>query len=373
MAPLTVKIDEPIYETVSEEAYKELVEKRRADGESFIVDDGDLGYADDGHEEDWTKTDGHSSEDDLSDADGAHERRPRKKNKPSSSGAVKKPPVPTPVMKERLSTIFTSAVAKKGKGSGPLDSSVLDSVLAEVAPDENDWEERRSRRSRISALSPAVQIKAESPIIGSITSKIEVDLHESHDIGGEIDANTNQEDENLILGIPLEREKPSTEHAMVKSDVYKEVKEEAETDQKGDFKSIVKIEVDKTEYAERNGEVEQKGDEVNLSEARMAIDLRPESDDKSEFELDSDRSLPFYIIDAYEEAFSANSGTIYLFGKVKFSTSCFPCLITKLSVYIFSGLHLTKNTCFPFNKIIKTKYLIPVNQYVVRVSGTVLS
>ncbi|XP_078168075.1 DNA-directed DNA polymerase [Carex rostrata] len=327
MAPVSVKIDEPIYETVSEEAYKELVEKRRADGESFIVDDGDLGYADDGHEEDWTKTDGHSSEDDLSDADGTHERRPRKKNKPSSSGAVKKLPVPTPVMKERLSTIFTSAVAKKGKGSGPLDSSVLDSVLAEVAPDENDWEERRSRRSRISGLPSAVQIKAESPIIGSISSKIEVDLHEGHDIGGEIDANMNQEDENLILGIPSEKEKSSTEQAMVKSDVHKEVKEEAETDQKGEFKSIVKIEVDKTECVERNGEAGQKGDEVNLSEARMAIDLRPESDDKSEFELDSDKSLPFYIIDAYEEPFSANSGTIYLFGKVKTGSTFQSCCV----------------------------------------------
>jgi DNA polymerase alpha subunit A len=321
-AQLSVKIEEPIYETVSEDAYKELVEKRRADGESFIVDDGDLGYADDGHEEDWTTPAGHSSEDDLSDADGVHERRPRKKNKPSNSGVVKKPPAPTSIVKERLSTIFTSAVTKKGKGSGPLDRSVLDSVLAEVAPDENDWEERRRRRARVPALVPDVQIKAESTMVCLTTPKAEVNLYDSHDIGGAIYANTNEEDENLNLQIPLEREKPSSGQAVVTSE-YKEAKEEAEADQKGGFKSIAKVEADKTEHVERNREVEWKEGEVHLAEARMAIDSRPDSDDKSEFELNTDASLPFYIIDAYEEVFSANSGTIYLFGKVNFSISCF--------------------------------------------------
>jgi DNA polymerase alpha subunit A len=39
-------------------------------------------------------------------------------------------------------------------------------------------------------------------------------------------------------------------------------------------------------------------------------------DESSEFEL-KDGALPFYILDAYEEPFGANSGTVYLFGKVK--------------------------------------------------------
>ena len=40
------------------------------------------------------------------------------------------------------------------------------------------------------------------------------------------------------------------------------------------------------------------------------------SEAKSDFELDSDGSLPFYMIDAYEEIHGANMGTLYLFGKV---------------------------------------------------------
>jgi DNA polymerase alpha subunit A len=38
-------------------------------------------------------------------------------------------------------------------------------------------------------------------------------------------------------------------------------------------------------------------------------------DERSEFEL-KDGALPFYILDAYEEPFGVNSGTVYLFGKV---------------------------------------------------------
>ncbi|KAJ1702657.1 hypothetical protein LUZ63_002436 [Rhynchospora breviuscula] len=329
VAPVAVKIEQPIYETVSEEA---LVEKRRADGESFIVDDGDLGYADDGHEEDWTNPVIHSSDNDPSDAYGAHEKPPRKKSKPSNSGAVKKPPAPTPtptpLLRERISTIFTSAAPKKGKGCVPFDNSVLDSVLAEVAPDENDWEERRRRRSRVSAFPPPVQIKTVSLITGSRALNPEVDFHDNHAIGTEIDANTNPEDGNLNLVISLDGGKPGPEPTVLKSDQYEEAKEEAQTDQRAQLKSILKREVEKPDYVGTTGGVEQTEDQVNAaSEVRMPIDLRPESDDKFEFELNSDGSLPFYIIDAYEEAFSTNSGTIYLFGKVKTGNSFQSCCV----------------------------------------------
>ncbi|KAJ3706357.1 hypothetical protein LUZ61_010062 [Rhynchospora tenuis] len=307
MAPVAVKIEEPIYKTVSEEAYRELVEKRRANSESFIVDDGNLGYADDGHE-DW-------SDNDLSDADCAHEKRPRKKSKPLNSGAVKKPPAPTPLVRERLSTIFTSAVSKKGKGYGPLDSSVLDLVLAEVAPDENDWEERRRRRSRVSAFPPpAVKIKTVSLITGSRALNTEVDLHDNHGIGSEIDANTNSDNGNLNLAISLDGGKPASGQTVVKSDKYEAKEKAAEGGEKSDYVGTTRG-------------VEETGDEVDANQVRMAIDLWPESDDKSEFELNSDGSLPFYIIDAYEEAFSTNSGTIYLFGKVKTGNSFQSCCV----------------------------------------------
>lgn len=39
-------------------------------------------------------------------------------------------------------------------------------------------------------------------------------------------------------------------------------------------------------------------------------------EEQSDFELEADGSLPFYIIDVHEEVFGANMGTLYLFGKV---------------------------------------------------------
>ena len=56
-----------------------------------------------------------------------------------------------------------------------------------------------------------------------------------------------------------------------------------------------------------------------VGEEGVAVDGNTNVDESSEFEL-KDGALPFYILDAYEEPFGANSGTVYLFGKVN-STS----------------------------------------------------
>ena len=40
------------------------------------------------------------------------------------------------------------------------------------------------------------------------------------------------------------------------------------------------------------------------------------SEDSSDFDLEGDGVLPFYMIDAHEEFYGANMGTLYLFGKV---------------------------------------------------------
>jgi DNA polymerase alpha subunit A len=50
-----------------------------------------------------------------------------------------------------------------------------------------------------------------------------------------------------------------------------------------------------------------------------AADGNVDVDESSEFEL-KDGALPFYILDAYEEPFGINSGTVYLFGKVNITT-----------------------------------------------------
>ncbi|CDY12803.1 BnaC07g16300D [Brassica napus] len=48
---------------------------------------------------------------------------------------------------------------------------------------------------------------------------------------------------------------------------------------------------------------------------------------QTEFDLDADGSLRFYILDAYEEAFGASMGTIYLFGKVKMGDTYKSCSV----------------------------------------------
>lgn len=40
-------------------------------------------------------------------------------------------------------------------------------------------------------------------------------------------------------------------------------------------------------------------------------------EEKLDFEVEPDGSLPFYILDAHEEFCGANAGNLYLFGKVK--------------------------------------------------------
>lgn len=50
-----IKMEKPIYDTVAEDEYDKLVAKRREEVQGFIVDDdGVLGYADNGEEEDWS-------------------------------------------------------------------------------------------------------------------------------------------------------------------------------------------------------------------------------------------------------------------------------------------------------------------------------
>ncbi|XP_058186661.1 DNA polymerase alpha catalytic subunit isoform X3 [Rhododendron vialii] len=51
------------------------------------------------------------------------------------------------------------------------------------------------------------------------------------------------------------------------------------------------------------------------------------SEEKPDFELDSDGSLPFYILDAHEEFYGANAGNVYLFGKVKAGSTYSSCCV----------------------------------------------
>ncbi|KAJ0231656.1 DNA-directed DNA polymerase [Hirschfeldia incana] len=59
-----------------------------------------------------------------------------------------------------------------------------------------------------------------------------------------------------------------------------------------------------------------------------SVDTPPQNSENMEFDLDdADGSLRFYILDAYEEAFGASMGTVYLFGKVKMGDTYKSCCV----------------------------------------------
>ncbi|KAF8689614.1 hypothetical protein HU200_041727 [Digitaria exilis] len=158
-----VKVDAPIYDTVAEEDFAALVIRRRKEAGEFIIDDDGLGYAEDGREEDWTHRALPSSSDEGSDGeDGARRKRkqprpPQPKRPPQQSAAAASLSAAAAMMgKQRISSMFTSTVFKKpgsdrAKGSALAADSIVDDVIAEFAPDENDREERRRRVGRVCA------------------------------------------------------------------------------------------------------------------------------------------------------------------------------------------------------------------------------
>ncbi|KAM0946265.1 putative DNA-directed DNA polymerase [Dioscorea sansibarensis] len=322
-----IKMESPIYDTVAEEEYAALVARRREETRDFIVDDDGLGYIDEGQEEDWSHpSHSFSSDEEYPPSDDGLEK-PRKKRNPKKEPAPKKPQ-PSSLSaaaalmgKQRLSSMFTSSVFKKNertKGTGLSSDSIVDDVLAEFAPDENDREEWR-RRGSISRmihgprgsftpvqnsnelpLSPANQMNA----IDSSDAKLEIVSVKSGLL--ETDISDHGKDD------PME---------LVKDEEVKDVNEEIEVEaskRENGLSVNAKVKVEGDDIMLRTSA----GCEATCNDANVGlggVNLANASidDDKTELVLDSDGSLPFYIIDAHEESFGANAGTLYLFGKVK--------------------------------------------------------
>ncbi|KAM0888072.1 hypothetical protein ACQ4PT_028574 [Festuca glaucescens] len=182
-AAVQVRMEDPIYDTVTEEDYAALVARRRKDVGAFIIDDDGLGYIDDGWEEDWTHRALPSSSDKGSgDEDGAprkwkQPRPPQAKRPPQQSAAAASLSAAAAMMgKQRLSSMFTSSVLKKpGSDRAPATDSIVDDVIAEFAPDENDREERRRRVGGISAPTPLPPLVAPiKPVKAAVYAEMEV-------------------------------------------------------------------------------------------------------------------------------------------------------------------------------------------------------
>ncbi|XP_068659458.1 DNA polymerase alpha catalytic subunit [Aristolochia californica] len=352
-----IKVEEPIYDTVAEEDYAALVAKRREAAQEFIVDDDGLGYKDEGEEEDWAHTNLSFSSDE------SESERPRKKK--SSLASTREPPAKKPsastaslsaaaalMGKQRLSSMFTSSIYKrKGENrvKGSAAESIVDDVIAEFAPDEADRERRRrSLPSAIKKPNGIVQVKY----------KVKPEYAHSSVTSGPLfmEKESLREDSDLNDGKTMELHKDKTLESEVVPDQIPDpsvcstktvitAEESKHDDVKGPKDNEAKVQIgQKEEFCALNAKIKVEEHAVPSAAAgwKEVCKVKKESlngglnggvesnltgEGASDFVLDSDGSLPFYMIDAHEEANEANLGTLYLFGKVKAGSSYQSCCV----------------------------------------------
>ena len=199
--------------------------------------------------------------------------------------------------------------------------SIVDDVIVEFAPDENDREERRRRVGRISAPAPPpiAQIKA---VKAAVRAEMEVgsdnriqppDVVSDH--GDDMDVELNPEVE-LKPDVEMQPKLEATPGSIAAlADANKnseELKQEANGEMKIEkvHRLNAKIKAEGTMNSDVSsataGWMKICGDGDNAGgEGEVAVDARVDVDESSEFEL-KDGALPFYIMDAYEEPFGIN-------------------------------------------------------------------
>ncbi|KAK9096970.1 hypothetical protein Sjap_022467 [Stephania japonica] len=332
-AGFQVKIEDPIYDTVAEEDYEALVEKRRAEARGFIVDDDGLGYGDEGQEEDWSQAGLPSSSDE---SDGEAAERPKKRKE-----AAQKKPSPLAsaaalMGKQRLSSMFTSSVFKKTKG-GLSSDTIIDEVLAEFAPNEAD-RERRRRAPPPRAVAPVAvenhltfRAEPEINVVASRASQMGDMENGAEGFVAEARNGNGIDDGSEMLLDGGSDQLPSANGNVANSapPSNSELKvEKGDKDVSFSLNAKIKAEMDPAMSATAGWKAvcgENKGNvELGPGEANAKLN---HVDEKSDFELDSDGSLLFYMIDAHEEIFGNNAGNLYLFGKVKAGTTYQSCCV----------------------------------------------
>ncbi|KAK4367762.1 hypothetical protein RND71_011554 [Anisodus tanguticus] len=327
-----IKIDEPIYDIVEDDEYNDIVSKRREAARGFIVDDDGLGYGDEGQEEDWSVADVLSSE-----GSEDEKEKPKNKNKKKKQQITKKPSAALTAAaasmgKQRISSIFTSSVFKRDdKTTRNLScDNIVDDIIAESAPDEADRELRRRGNSRISiANSNLFNVKTEKPVVDNVefmtrqevksvtvqnVESISGDLPKiSIDEGNDsmkdtqnsevLDTDVETRDNDTLVNCPEAKSEPLVENKVFALNAKIKEEKDSGLSATAEWKAL------------RNAGCNESGAKLMNSE------------EKTDFELDSDGSLPFFILDAHEELYGTNAGNIYLFGKVKAGGTYHSCCI----------------------------------------------
>ncbi|XP_058186659.1 DNA polymerase alpha catalytic subunit isoform X1 [Rhododendron vialii] len=357
-----IKMEDPIYDTVADDEYDALVSKRREEFRGFIVDDDGLGYGDEGQEEDWTMAGVP-----LSDESEGEIERPNKQKKKAAAEKKKDPSQPPKkpsalstaaalMGKQRLSNMFTtSAFNKKSSSSNRKDDkgnnlscdSIVDDIIAEFAPDESDRERRRRGHSNlvsgfVSTTSTTRSIKNENPTFDSVDRTVKreparASSNEEQEIVGAKEselireAETGMDLDSKISGDSgLQLVECSTRGLVDKESMVNGIEAKVEPEVKeGGFTLNAMIKEEKNPALSATAGWQAVRNAGNGSIGLDGGEMNPalNSEEKPDFELDSDGSLPFYILDAHEEFYGANAGNVYLFGKVKAGSTYSSCCV----------------------------------------------
>nr|GMD56805.1 DNA polymerase alpha catalytic subunit [Ipomoea batatas] len=343
---LQVKMDDPIYDVVDDDEYKALVAKRGEEARGFIVDDNGLGYGDEGQEEDW----------------------------------------------QRISNMFTSSVFKKSRDDASKNlscDSIVDDVIAEFAPDEADREKRR-RGSSILSLNSASSIKVntnpmptktEKPIIDSVNLIVNDEARKVQPIveSVRIDESMMNDVQNTDLGDP--KTLPEKIENVSTSDDDSKEKRGVETcdfavNGNGDNKNVLneaEVKVDPMQEDKvftLNAKIKAENDsalsanvewQAVRSSGKCSGLNHANAEENSDLELESDGSFPFFILDAYEELYGANSGILYLFGKVKAGGRYHSCcvIVRNMQRCVYA---IPSSTLFPKDAILKLESNVKESQ-----------
>ncbi|KFK28387.1 hypothetical protein AALP_AA8G508400 [Arabis alpina] len=365
-----IRIEKPIFDTVDDDEYDALVSRRREEARGFVVNDGeegDLGYLDEGEEEDWSKPSGQST--DESDDGGRFSGRLKKKKTEKKKGKEQsqQPQVKkvNPSLKAaatitgegRLSSMFTSSSFKKGKETDKVKcEDILDEVLAEVTPDDRDRERRK--RKKLSGIVPLTTMCRNKNLV-SVASSMKMQGDSEHVI---------YQGDCVSMEDELMKEEEMTESEVIPENNSENLELPGSESVKEDESSMigkneVKSELGAKEVYTLNATVDMKEKDSALSATagwKEAIgkvgtengaSLGSNCKGQTEFDLNADGSLRFYILDAYEEAFGASMGTIYLFGKVKTGDTYKSCCVVVKNIQrcVYA---IPNDSTFPFHELV---------------------
>uniref|UniRef100_A0A1J3FNE3 DNA polymerase n=1 Tax=Noccaea caerulescens TaxID=107243 RepID=A0A1J3FNE3_NOCCA len=289
------------------------VSRRREEARGVLVDggeDSDLGYFDEGEEEDWSKPSGAEWTDESEDGgsfSGRLKRRENGKKKGKEEAQIKKvnlslKAAATITGEGRISSLFTCSSFKKVTETDRVKcEGILDEVLAEATPDDIDRE--RHKRRKQPAMVPITFCKNKNLV--HVNSRMEMQ--------GDCVSMEKEEDVTEFEVIPPhDSDLPASDIVVIEEDGSNKI----------DAKEVFTL----------NATIDMKDKDPALSatagwKEAMCKGCGTENEvplgssdceGLAEFDLDdADGSLRFYILDAYEEAFGASMGTIHLFGKVK--------------------------------------------------------